>query len=104
MNGQKLKGILGLAVRAGQACFGEDTCRRMISSGAGSVLLLDGEASENTRKKYRELCERTGTEMILLPPGMIPEATGRSNMAMALAKGAFAEQVLKLMEAQAPNE
>lgn len=102
MNEQKLKGILGLSVRARQACFGEDACRRMISSGPGSILLLDGEASENTRKKYRELCDRTGTELILLPPGMIPEATGRSNMAMALSKGAFAEQVLRLTEEQAP--
>lgn len=93
MNEQKLKGMLGLAVRAGQASFGEDTCRRLLSAGKGAVLLLDEEASGNTRKRYRELCERTGTPMAILPAGMIGNATGKDHMAMALKEGAFAEQV-----------
>lgn len=93
MNEQKLKGILGLSVRAGQAVFGEDTCRRLLSSGKGAVLLLDGDASENTRKKYSELCERTGMVLAVLPAGLIEAATGKDNRAMALKKGTFAEQV-----------
>lgn len=93
MNETRLKGILGLSVRAGQAVFGEDTCRRLLSSGKGAVLLLDADASENTRKKYRELCGRTGTQMAVLPAGLIETATGKDNTAMALKQGAFAEQV-----------
>ena len=93
MNEQRLKGLLGLSVRAGQAVFGEDSCRRLLAGGQGGILLLDEAASENTRKKSRELCERTETPLALLPEGMIPAATGRDNMAMALRKGAFADQV-----------
>ena len=93
MNETRLKGILGLSVRAGQAVFGEDTCRRLLSAGKGAVLLLDGDASENTRKKYRELCGRTGIPIAILPAGLIEAATGKDNTAMALKEGAFAEQV-----------
>ena len=93
MNEQRLKGLLGLSVRAGQAVFGTDTCRRLMAGGQCGILLLDGDAAENTREKAREACERAGTPMAVLPAGMIPAATGRDNMVMALRKGAFAEQV-----------
>ena len=92
MNEQSLKGILGLSVRAGQAAFGEDTCRRLLLSGKGGLLLLDGDASGNTRKRIGELCGRTETALAILPAGMICAATGRDNMVMALKKGAFAER------------
>ena len=93
MNGPRLKGFLGLSVRAGQAVFGTDTCERLLLSGQGGILLMDAGASENSRKKCRELCERTGTAFALVPAGMITEATGRDNRVMALRKGTFSEQV-----------
>ncbi len=93
MNDAQIKGLLGLAVRAGQACFGEDNCRRLAGSGQCGALLIDGEASEKTRRRYEELAKRTDTVLVLLPPGMIPAATGKDNMAMALRKGSFAERV-----------
>ena len=93
MNEQRVKGMLGLAVRARQACFGEDTCRRLAESGRCGMILLDGEASENSRRKYEALCGRNGIPLVILPVGMIAEATGRTNMAAALMKGAFTEQM-----------
>ena len=93
MNEQRMKGMLGLAVRARAACFGDDACRRLIDSGKCGMVLLDGGSSPNTRKKFQDLCERTGTSLAILPQGMMEEATGRSNMVAALRKGAFAEQM-----------
>ena len=93
MNEQKLKGILGLSLRAGQAVLGEDVCSRLICSGRCAALFLDGEASGNTRRRYREMCERNSAEFVILPPGFIGAATGRDNMAIALREGAFAEQL-----------
>ena len=69
MNGQKLKGMLGL--------------------------LLDGGAGPNTRKRAEELCGRNGTPLRILPEGMIEEATGRDNMVLALQKGSFADKALE---------
>ena len=93
MNEQKMKGMLGLAVRAREACFGDEACRKLINSGKCGMILLDGETGPNTRKKYQDLCERTGTPLAILPNGLMGEATGRANMVAALRTGAFAEQM-----------
>ena len=87
-----MKGLLGLAVRAGQAYAGQEACGILVRAGKCGVLLLDGGTAENTRKKYEDLCRRTETPLRMLPSGMIEKATGRMNMAMALKKGSFAEQ------------
>ena len=93
MNEKRLKGILGLCVRAGQAVFGEEGCRKAIASGQSRVLLLDEGASENTRKRYENLCGNAGARLAVLPAGFLNEATGRPGAAMAIREGAFAEQV-----------
>ena len=93
MNEQKIRGMLGLAVRAREACFGDDACRKLIESGKCGMILLDGETGPNTRKKYQDLCERTGTVLAVLPEGLIEKATGRENRVAALRKGTFAEQM-----------
>ncbi len=93
MNEQRAKGMLGLAVRAREACFGDDACRKLVSDGKCGMILLDGETGPNTRKKYEELCERTGIPLMILPRGLMAEATGRDNRVAALRKGAFAEQM-----------
>lgn len=94
MNEAKLKGLMGLCVRAGQAVFGEDGCLKTLRGGQCGALLLDGEASGNTREKYQSICERENVPFILLPEGMLEEATGRPGVAMAVRKGNLAEQVL----------
>ena len=93
MNEQRATGMLGLAVRAREACFGDDTCSRLIEAGKCGIILLDGETGPNTRKKYQELCGRAGIPLAELPRGLMEEATGRTNKVAALRKGAFAEQM-----------
>ena len=41
----KLRGLMGLCVRARQATFGEDGCLKSIRGGGCAVLLLDSGAS-----------------------------------------------------------
>ena len=84
MDKRRLRGLMGLCVRAGQAVFGEDGCRKTIEKGCCGILLADGNISANSRKRYEELCERTGTSMALLPPGLLAEATGKPGAAMAV--------------------
>lgn len=93
MNEQRAKGMLGLAVRAREACFGDDACRKLIESGKCGIILLDAETGPNTRKKFRDLCERAGVPLGVLPEGLMEEATGKANRVAALKKGAFAEQM-----------
>ena len=97
MDEKKLRGLMGLCVRAGQAVFGEDGCRKAITSGQCGILLADGDMSGNTRKRYEAACEATGTAMATLPAGLLEEATGRPGAAMAVKKGNFAEQIAQCL-------
>ncbi len=98
MNEKRLKGILGLSVRAGQAVFGEEGCRKALQSNGG-VLLLDGDASGNTRKRYEEICRRTGHRMAVLPPGFLAEATGKPGAAVYVKDGSFYNQIIGCLDA-----
>ena len=100
MNEQKLAGMLGLTVRAGQVSAGMDACRILIRSGNCGVLLIDGETRGNTRKKAEDLCRQTGTPAVVLPPGTIERATGKTNRVLAIQEGSFAEQILNLQESE----
>jgi len=95
MNENRVRGLMGLCVRAGQAVFGEDSCRREITGGRCGVLLLDSGASPGTRKRYEDWCRTSGIPLILLPEGLLEEATGKPGMAMAVRKGSFAEQLIR---------
>ena len=92
----RLRGLMGLCVRAGQAVFGEDSCRREITGGRCGVLLLDGEASPGTAKRYQDWCRTAGTPLIRLPEGLLESATGKPGRAMAVRKGSFADQLIRL--------
>ena len=98
MNEKKLSGMIGLAVRARRAAAGMDACRILIRSGKCGVLLLDGEAAANTRKKAEDLCMQTETAIMILAPGLIKKATGKNNMVMAVQKGPFAEELLTIKQ------
>ena len=94
----KLRGLMGLCVRARQAVFGEDGCMKTIRGGNCGVLLLDSGASRATQDKYRGVCENADTPMELLPEGLLHEATGKPGVAMAILKGGFANQVQQMMK------
>ena len=98
MNEQKLAGMLGLTVRAGQVSAGIDACRILIRSGNCGVLLIDGETRDNTRKKAEDLCRQTGTPVAVLPPGAVERATGKDNRVLAIRKSSFADQILKIAD------
>lgn len=53
---EKFFGMLGLAMRAGAAAVGEGKATAALRSGKAGVLLLAADASENTRKKFYDLC------------------------------------------------
>lgn len=93
----RVRGLMGLCVRARQANFGEDGCLRQIRSGQCGALLLDGGASAATKEKYRAACERNGTALIELPEELLWEATGRPGVAMAVGKGGLSDQLVGLM-------
>ena len=97
MDERKMKGLMGLCVRAGQAVFGEDGCRRALTEGKCGLLLADGEISERSRKGYEALCLRAGVRMVVLPAGLLETATGKPGVAMAVRPGTFSEQMINCL-------
>ena len=93
----KLRGLMGLCVRARQAVFGEDGCMKTIRGGNCGVLLLDSGASQAPRDKYRGVCANASTPIVELPEGLLHEATGKPGVAMAILQGGFAKQVIQTM-------
>ena len=97
MDEKRLRGLMGLCVRAGQAVFGEDGCRKAITNGECGILLADGGMSANTRKRYEGWCRAAGVRMAELPEGLLEEATGRPGVAMGIRTGSFAEQITRCL-------
>ena len=87
---QKLRGLMGLCVRARQAVFGEDGCLKTIRAGNCGLLLLDSGASKATQEKYMGVCRNASAHLELLPEGLLHEATGKPGVAMAVLKGGLA--------------
>ena len=87
-------------MRAGQAAFGEDGCRKAIARGECGLMLTDGGMSEGSRKKYEALCRGREIPAAQVPEGLIEAATGRTNMAMAIRKGPLLDQVTSCLETE----
>ena len=102
MDERKLRGLMGLCVRAGQAVFGEENCLKALRNGQAGLLIMDGNISGNSRKRYAEACGKAGVPDAVLPAGMMEEATGKPAMAMAVRTGSFAEQMIRCL-GQAPG-
>ena len=98
MNEERLKGLMGLCVRAGQSIFGEESCLKAIRSGQAALLILDGSISEKSAEKLERACERETIPRTRLSAGLLEQATGKSGMAMAVRKGSFAEQMIRCLE------
>ncbi len=97
MDTARMKGLMGLCVRAGQAVFGEDGCMKALRGGECGALLLDGGISPAAEEKYRNVCRRHDVPLIVLPENLLEEATGRPGRAMAVRKGSFAQQMAGCM-------
>ncbi|MGN0794906.1 MAG: L7Ae/L30e/S12e/Gadd45 family ribosomal protein [Aristaeellaceae bacterium] len=99
----RLRGLMGLCVRARQAVFGEDGCMKTIRAGNCGVLLLDEGASQATQEKYAGVCRHADTPIERLPEGLLHAATGKPGVAMAVLKGGLANQMRQQLSGPAES-
>ncbi len=74
---QRLKGMLGFAMRAGKLCIGTPlVCKALRAKDSGGIrlVLLSEGASEATKKKVRCKCEFYGARLWEIP--LAPEVLG----------------------------
>ncbi|MDF2717017.1 MAG: ribosomal protein L7ae [Paenibacillus sp.] len=59
----KALSYMGLAMRAGKLAFGEEGVLKAIRSGQARLVVMAEDASDNTRKKYRDKCQHYNVEL-----------------------------------------
>lgn len=57
MKQSKAASLLGLAMKAGKVASGEFSTEKALKSGMAYLVLLSGDASENTKKKFRNMAQ-----------------------------------------------
>lgn len=88
---------LGLAMRAGKVVTGDEIVLKVIRSSEAKMVILAGDASDNTKKKFRDKC---GTYKIPLVIGFDRESLGTSvgkpeRVVLAVTDQGFAEMISK---------
>ena len=56
-NNNKVLSLLGLATKAGKVASGEFSTEKSVKSGRGFLVLVADDASQNTRKKFQNMCD-----------------------------------------------
>ncbi|MFI3209247.1 MAG: ribosomal L7Ae/L30e/S12e/Gadd45 family protein [Eubacteriales bacterium] len=57
MNSNKLLSLIGLATKAGKVVSGEFATEKEIKTGRAWMAIIADDASDNTKKKFRNMCE-----------------------------------------------
>ena len=89
--------MLGIAMRAGQLSLGESGVLKTVSSGTALFMILDADASDNTKKKVRDSCAFYKVPLYETSPDRLGQAIGKpGRMSAAIARGTLGEKLLAL--------
>lgn len=95
---EQVKGLLGFAMRAGQAHVGAQKTLDLIQRGKAALVLVDETAARNTLDRLARKCQEGEVPLRVLPQGLLGQAIGRpQTMAMALQKGHFAAKLAETL-------
>ena len=56
MKNNRVLSLIGLATKAGKTVSGEFSTEKSVKTGKGFLALVADDASENTKKKFRNMC------------------------------------------------
>ena len=57
MKPDKILSLIGLATRAGKIASGEFCTEKEVKTGRAALVIVAEDASDNTKKKFRDMCE-----------------------------------------------
>ena len=83
MKNNKILGLIGLASRARNVCFGADSVEKYIKNKKIYLVIVADDASERTKEKFKKLCKNYNIQIII--DGKIDELSkviGKSNKAI----------------------
>ena len=96
---RRVTGFLGLCMRAGKLASGQEACVALVRGGGAAVVLMDEEASPNTKKRVTDACSARETPLYALSADALGDCIGKSGrMVTAIAAGGMAEKLLQLLK------
>lgn len=105
MQYDKVKGLLGLLVRQGQAVFGQESCALAVRNRHLEAVLLDASSAENTQKRLDDVGRTYQTPIIRVPEGLIEQASGKNGRkVIGLRHAELAREILRIMKQDAQTE
>ncbi|WP_028561392.1 L7Ae/L30e/S12e/Gadd45 family ribosomal protein [Paenibacillus pinihumi] len=92
---KKVLSSLGMAMRAGKLVTGDETVLKAVRSGKAKLVLVAGDASDNTKKKFRDKCNSYNVAMVVaLDRESIGDAIGKSERVLvAVTDQGFASMI-----------
>lgn len=94
-------GFLGLCMRAGRIVSGQEACVDLIRRKEAALVLLDGSASENTKKRITDACHSHGVPGWYLSENALGSSIGKKGrMVIALKDDGMARNLLSMLEGE----
>ena len=92
-----LHNFLGLCNRAGALKTGEAVCEKLAKTGGAYLILVDGGASDRSKKAMRDACAFSGLRLIELEPGALGQAVGKpGRMAAAVTEKSMSDKLIQM--------
>lgn len=89
--------MLGIAMRAGQLSLGESSVLKTVSSGTALFMILDADASDNTKRNSGIPGAFYKVPLYETSPDRLGQAIGKpGRMSAAIARGTLGEKLLAL--------
>ena len=100
MKNNKVLSLIGLATKAGKTVSGEFSTEKSVKTGKGFLALVADDASENTKKKFRNMCTYYEVPLYFLSD---KESLGRAmgkefRASLAVQDENFAKAIMKELE------
>ena len=105
MKDKQWVGRLGLAMRAGQVVSGDFAVEKLLRGEGAALVLLDADASDNTRKKISDACAHRGIPLAVVETGLLGRAIGKPGRIVAAVKtGDMGTNLRQLVLARNEND
>ncbi|HOQ06212.1 MAG TPA: ribosomal L7Ae/L30e/S12e/Gadd45 family protein [Clostridiales bacterium] len=100
MTDNRIYSFLGLATKAGKLISGDDTCERTVRKGKVRLVIVAEDASENTRKKFEDICSYRNIAMRFFgKKEKLGRYIGKSmRSVVAVIDGNFSKRLLEMID------
>lgn len=92
--------MMGLCMKAGKLAYGSDMCEEKIKNAQVKLLVVAENASDNTKRKFENLCNVNGIDFIFFGTiDLISHSIGKDNKAIvAILDEGFATRIKEMLK------